>query len=231
MHPHTTTNIKRVITTAKAAVRAFGRIIAATPRSMPASCININALLTHLCDFDERSYRYILKWMAYPLQNPGAKMHYALRFNGQEGTGSTLFFKHVGILLHGIYGRSVSDRHSADRLLASTTGARYLVVDNDLAKTIGDKLAHLIHADNQINVVMLSHSENFLPVNSTTRRVFAVEAPPKREDIFYQAVLEEIENGGVDAFRSYLINGIDLTDFNQFSEPPRLALTARMEIA
>ena len=37
-------------------------------------------------------YKWLLQWMAYPLQNPGAKMGSAVVMHGPQGTGKSLIF-------------------------------------------------------------------------------------------------------------------------------------------
>lgn len=245
MHPHTQATIKRVITSAKAAVHALGRIMAAPRNSMPANCTNINSLLMHLCDFDQRTYRYLVKWLAYPLCNPGAKMQYAILANGQAGSGAAIFFANVMAAIYAHAARTLNEKEANDRLNAWIHGARFVVIDTHLPAKLAAAIKTLvaspdiamerqpygrepIRVKNQMNIVLLSNSENFLPLSACDRRFFVIEVPPKREKIFYDAVLDEINNGGVDAFRDYLLHGVDLTDFNQFSEPPRLAVSGRL---
>jgi putative DNA primase/helicase len=241
MHPSTNALIKRLVTSAKTVIRTVSRVITPTPKTMPANCTNINALLMHLCDFDQRTYRYLVKWLAYPLQHPGAKMQYAIHVNGQPGTGSTMFF---GMVMAAMYSHSARVLHQNDLSRAFNGwahAARFALVDTTqpVAKAaislfvtspkieLNRKGLEPVQIDNRINFVFLSGSENFLPLSATNRRLFVVEAPPKRERIFYDAVADEIANGGIDAFRDYLTHGVDLVDFNQFSEPPRLAVEAR----
>ena len=245
MHPHTHATIKRAITSAKAAIHAFSRIIAAPRKAMPGNCININALLLHLCDFDQRTYRYLVKWLAYPLQHPGSKMQYAMIVNGQRGTGCSLFFNKVMVPLYAHAGRSLRDRDILATFNGWAHGARFLAIETSLPTTMTAEFKSLISSPeiaierkaqepivvpNQMNMVFISGDSNFLSVPSD-RRFFVVEAPPAREKIFYQAVREEIENGGIDAFLDFLLNGVDLVDFNQFTTPPAPAVFKRLEVA
>ena len=50
-------------------------------------CGQILDLLEYLCNENDDVVRWILKWAAYPLQNPGAKMRTAIIMHGPEGTG------------------------------------------------------------------------------------------------------------------------------------------------
>jgi putative DNA primase/helicase len=238
--------IRRITTSAKTAIRAVSRIVKPAPNSMPANCTNINSLLMHLCDFDQRTYCYLVKWLAYPLQNPGAKMQHAILINGQQGTGCSVFFNHV---MAGIYTHAFRAIYEEDMGASNgwADGARFAVVETERPEKLPPSAKTLIASPtitirrayakagqlvtNQLNFVFLSESDNFLPLSAADRRFFVVEAPPKREKLFYAAIIDEINAGGIEAFRDYLLNGVDLVNFNQFSEPPRLAITERMEVA
>ncbi len=246
MNSRTQALIKSISITTKLTIRSISRMITPAPNSMPSSCLNINALLLHLCDFDERTYRYIMKWLAYPLRNPGAKMQHSLMVNGQEGTGSSLFFDKVVGKLYGDGARRLRGHHLHDMFNDWTLGARFLIIDGAIPRGAAGKVKALASGTpilverkgmpnqqiaNEINIVVLTHSNDFLPLSSCDRRFMAVEAPPAREQLFYRSVLAEIENGGVDAFRDYLLKKVCLDGFNQFSEPPRNLVTGRMETA
>jgi hypothetical protein len=51
-------------------------------------------------------YTWVLRWLAYPIQHPGAKMRTALIFHGPQGTGKNLFFETI-MAIYGEYGRIV----------------------------------------------------------------------------------------------------------------------------
>lgn len=215
------------------------------PRAIPANCNNINSLLMHLCDFEPAIYSYILKWLAYPLQNPGAKMQTALIINGKPGTGATLFFDQVAATLYGPQGKWIS----ANRFLVSNFNgwaddARLVVVEGDYSQKLAAKLKSLITSDtvivqrqdkpmalqtNRINLVLLTPGKDFLPVAADDRRFMIVEAPPSRDALFYQAIKEEMDNGGVEAFRAQLL-AIDLAGFNESTRSTTWA-NKRMEVA
>lgn len=227
------TLLQRIATSAKTFVRTMSRVMAPAPGKMPVNSVNINALLLHLCDFDQQTYRYVTRWLAYPLQKPGAKMQHALIINGAEGTGKSLFFGRVMATIYGDAARLVNSNGIDSRFNEWASGARFVVSEGRLTRLAG--LKALIAGDqvqinqkhreprvepNTMNFVFVTSSPDFLPLSLADRRFVAVEAPPAREALFYKAVAEEIANGGAHAFRAYLM-GLDLADFNQFSAPPR----------
>ncbi len=234
---------KKFATSFKDLVRTAGKLMEPRARTIPPNCTNINTLLLHLCDFDQPAYRYALKWLAYPLVNPGVKMQHALVVNGQQGTGSSLFFGTIMGLIHGSQARRIGGHDLTERTFNNwIVGASYVVVEDTLKPKDWACLKSLISTasvmisqksyaprvvPNQMNFVHVSSSPDFLPVSVGDRRYMIIEAPPAREAAFYRAVAEEIENGGAEAFKAFLMQRVDLQDFNQFSEPPRPIANAR----
>jgi hypothetical protein len=209
--------------------------ISTPAQARPAHCGNILALLAHLCDMDDGMQRYVLRWLAYPLRNPGAKMSTALVFNGGQGSGKNLFFNHVAAALYGDNAANIrpKDLHSKSNYWALS--ANLVVVDGDYAPRHLERMkvfhaaeAFVItlqgHAPrtvvNRLNFVYLSDQEDFLPSDAGSRRFVVVEVPPARPHSFYEAIAHEIANGGLDAFRDYLVHGLDMGDFNENTQPP-----------
>ncbi len=73
---------------------------------------------------------------------------------------------------------------------------------------------------NQMNFVFLTGELDFLPSGSEDRRFMVLEAPPAQAPRFYQAVTNEIENRGIDAFRDFLMFGLDMEGFDENTLPP-----------
>lgn len=62
----------------------------------PPGCTALLDLLRHLCSHEavlsREVYEWIIKWLAYPLQNPGAKMQSCILMHGGQGAGKNTFF-------------------------------------------------------------------------------------------------------------------------------------------
>jgi hypothetical protein len=208
------------------------------------SCGNINALLLHLCDFDYELHMWVLCWLAYPLRNPGAKMSTCLLVNGGQGTGKTMFFAHVVAEIYGGAGRMIGTKQLRPNALQWTDGAQFVVVDGHYSDESALHLKHLVSDSavyavaankraatlkpNHMNFAFLTGDLDFLPVEATNRRFVAIEAPPPRQRLFYEAAQYEINNGGVEAFREYLMRGVDMADFTATTPPP---LARQKEVA
>ena len=215
-------------------VRAAWAYLVSKPQT-PPHCGNINHLLLHLCDFDYELHAWVLRWLAYPLRNPGAKMERGLIVNGGEGTGKTMFFQHVMAQIYGDASRHIGERKLASAFTPWMPGARYIVVAGILSRNCVPALKQLVSsqfvtvnqqglpayaAENEMNFVFLADSDNFVPPTLDQRRFVVIEAPPKREPRFYRAVADEINNGGVHVFRDYLMHHLDMEGFTQYSTPP-----------
>lgn len=217
-------------------IRAIVRMVAGTPPKAPyvsANCTNINMLLMHLCDFDRERYNYVLRWLAYPLRNPGAKMCYGLAVNAIEGTGVSLFFQDVAVALHQGAARSIDINRFRDHHNSQWAGAPLLLVDG-----ARQQFASFIKSTMTTDVItvrgpgkvfrVMPNNMNFVFVSSVpdcftgsdNRRFMVLDTPPPRERVLYQAVATEIKDGGVEAFRHFLMHGIDLGGFNETTIPP-----------
>jgi hypothetical protein len=228
------TPMRKLAIAFKAFIRHVAHLVK-QPAPAPAHCGNINALLLHLCDFDYDLHDWVLRWIAYPLRNPGAKMSTALVVNGGHGTGLSLFFDKVVGQMHGDGARVIRGDLLDAAFNSWADNARYVLVEGHFNAKIASKVKHWVAGshvtikakyeraqmqENQMNMVFLSSSDEFLPVSCGDRRFIVIEAPPAREHRFYQAVATEIQNGGVEVFQDYLMNRLDMKGFTPHTPPP-----------
>jgi putative DNA primase/helicase len=72
-------------------------------------CEKLLGLLFELCSValnkpmsgEKDVYKWVLQWLAYPIQHPGEKLDTALIFHGPQGTGKNLFFNAYGSIYDG----------------------------------------------------------------------------------------------------------------------------------
>jgi putative DNA primase/helicase len=213
-------------------------VVTGRAHHQPPNFANIKALLLHLCDYDEAKCEWVLRWLAYPLRSPGAKMDMGLVVNGEAGTGKSLFFNTI---MRQVYGDNSVRVLDASQLHAGVHrwagGARLAVFEGPFSKKNATRLKELVTSmalqgaaivgsggrlvrKNRVNFVFLSTSSEFLPVLESDRRLAVLEVPPRHLPRFYLAVRAEIDNGGIDAFREYLMRGLDLGGFDQHTRPP-----------
>jgi putative DNA primase/helicase len=227
--------MKPIFRSIKNFLRNVGIVINRRAVHQHPHCTNINSLLLHLCDFDSELHKWVLQWIAYPLRNPGAKMATCLLVNGPQGTGKSLFFEGVVARLYGDAARAMPGAKLFGDYNAWTDRARLVVIDGSYTKPAAAKLKSLVSSDrifindkfkdtrvvpNNMNFVFITGEFDFLPAGAQDRRFMVIEAPPAREPLFYRAVVSEINTGGLDAFREFLMVNLDMTGFDERTMPP-----------
>ena len=188
-------------------------------------CDIILELLHYLCT-EDRIYKWLLCWMAWPLQNPGAKLGSAVIMHGPQGTGKSVIFNRVLASIYGDYATVLNQRGLEDRFNADWIDSKlYMCAEEVVARAemwhIKNELKELVTGEwvrinpknvaayrqrNQVNVVYLSNEGQPLPIDNDDRRHLVIYTPPKLTPDFYDEVFAEIDNGGIAAFYDYLLN-------------------------
>lgn len=212
------------------------------------SCELLLDMLRHMCSADrdpDRLYQWVLRWLALPIQRPGAKMKTALVVHGPQGAGKNAFFEAV-MDIYGHYGRMIDQNALEDKFNDWASGKLFLVADEVVARSdlyhVKNKLKSFItgkwvrinpknmaaHDEkNHANIVFLSNESMPVVLEQDDRRHCVIWTPAKKEPAYYKAVFAELNNGGVAALHDYLL-GIDLGDFYTAIAPPET--NARREL-
>lgn len=214
-----------------------------TPRA--GSCEALLELLAHLCGVSDstepgaesaQAYQWVLRWLAYPIQHPGAKMKTALVVRGGQGTGKNMFFEAYAK----IFARyaAVIDQSALERQFNSWISAKLLLIcDEIVARSelwdVKNKLKGLITGDtvyvnpkgtaereerNHANFIFLSNEIAPVPLEKDDRRHMVIAQKTPREASFYADVRAEIAAGGVAALHEYLLH-LPLGDFHEGTPP------------
>lgn len=202
----------------------------------------ILALLASLCDAEDKvaeCVEWILRWLAYPLQHPGAKMQTALlMFGEKQGTGKSLFFQDVMLPIYGDYG-TVASQHQLDSSFTAWRSRKLFVLFEEVlsrddkyshngtlkymitGKTMSINQKNLPERDerNHMNSAFLSNEPQPIPIELEDRRFMVIEARRKQDPDFYAEVQRAIVAGGIEAFYHFLLN-LPLDDFNEHAKPP-----------
>lgn len=204
-------------------------------------CDMLLELLRFLCSMEparDELYEWIIRWLAYPLQHRGAKMHSAIVLHGPQGTGKSRFFEII-CKIYGPYGRVLGQEALEDKFNADWAEKKlFILADEVLARQdmyhVKNRLKGFITGDsirvnpknvaahtekNQMNIVFLSNERQPLVLENDDRRHCVIWAPPKPDEAFFREVNEEIGNGGAAALHDYLLN-LDLGDFKPWTKPP-----------
>lgn len=203
-------------------------------------CDVLLELLQFLCSVEDRPaelYEWVIKWLAYPIQHPGAKMKTSLVLHGPQGAGKNMFFE-AYMAIFGQYGRVVDQSAVEDKFNDWASRKLFLIADEVVARQelfhIKGKVKALITGDwirinpknvtahderNHVNLVFLSNEVQPLMLEEGDRRFTVIWTPPKLSPHFYTDVKAEIAAGGIEALHDYLLN-LPLGDFANHTNPP-----------
>jgi hypothetical protein len=207
-------------------------------QSKQGKCEKIMDLLLHLCNGDEDLFLWNLRWIAYPLRNPGAKMTTAIVMHGDEGSGKNLFWEEIVCRLYGEYGGVIGNAQIETQYNEWVSRKLFFVCDevvtrNELRQIKG-KLKAMISGKrmnvnpkhlperseaNHMNFVFLSNELQPIALDQSDRRYLVVWTPPKRDLQYYKDVADEADNGGIEAFYHLLMHELDMGDFNEHTKP------------
>ena len=207
------------------------------------SCELLLDLLRYLCsgeapETSEAVYRWLLCWMAYPLQNPGAKMSSAVIMHGPQGTGKSTVFQQLA-KIYGDYSTVLNQRGLEDKFNSDWSDSKLFILAEEVVTRaemwhIKNELKELVSGEwirinpkniaayrqrNQVNICYLSNEGQPLPIDNDDRRHLVVYTPPALSEEYYDDVFLEIEAGGVAALYQYLLD-LDLTGFHPKKRPP-----------
>lgn len=203
-------------------------------------CQRLLDLLRYLCGDDngDEVYWWLLRWLAYPLQKPGAKMASAIIMHGPQGTGKSTFFQTYAKIF-GDYATVLNQRGLEDKFNSDWSDSKLFLLAEEVVTRqemwhIKNELKELVTGEwvrinpkniaayrqrNQINLVFLSNEGMPLPLDNDDRRHLVIWTPPQREPAYYDAVNAEIDAGGIAALYRYLLD-LDLQDFHPKKRPP-----------
>lgn len=207
-------------------------------------CADLLALLVHLISESADTntgvtevLNFVLDWLAYPLQQPGAKMATALVFHGPQGTGKNLFFEAYARIF-GEYAAVIGQAQLESRYNDWASRKLFLIGDEIVASNeLGhhkNLLKSLVTGEtiqveakfqavrterNHCNFVFLSNDARPLALERDDRRHLVIYCPPKREAAFYTCAYQSLSHGAVQAFYALLLQR-DLGDFHSHTLPP-----------
>lgn len=206
-------------------------------------CEKLLELLRYLCSGEqqsERLFEWVLRWIAYPIQHPGAKMRTCLVLHGPQGAGKNLFFEAV-MAIYGAYGRVIGQDAVEDRFNDWASRKLFLIADEVVARSdlfhVKNKLKALITGDwirinpkniaayderNHVNLVFLSNEQMPVVLEEHDRRHCVIWTPKELDQSFYRAAIAEIADGGIAALHQHLLD-LDLGDHHAGSRPPATA--------
>ena len=218
-----------------------------TPKA--GKCELLLDLLRYMCAGEgadsERLYHWVLCWLAYPIQHPGAKLKTTLVLHGPQGTGKNMFFEAI-MAIYGPYGRVIDQSAIEDKFNDWASRKLFLIADEVVARSdlyhIKNKLKAFITGEwirinpknvaayeerNHVNMVFLSNERMPVVLEEDDRRHAVIWTPEKLSPAFYREVSAEIADGGIAALHDYLLN-YNLGEFTPSTLPPMTKAKAEL---
>lgn len=203
-------------------------------------CKSFIELLKHLCAGEDAAYGWLVRWLAYPLQNKGAKMATSILMHGNiHGAGKSLFFGGVMEKVYTKYHKTLDQRDLesqyndwADEVLfllfeeiannktkhGMMGFIKHLITGSKLS--IHQKFLSSMQQANHMNTVFLSNHTQPLPIEENDRRFLVLYPKSIVPQELLDRVVKDIETPGViEAFYTALLQ-IDLDGFNAHTKPP-----------
>lgn len=203
--------------------------------------LSADPILAHvfwMCGYDMDVYEWVLKWIAYPLQKPGAKMATSIINYGIEGTGKSFLWEVVVKEMYGRYGFTVGQAQLESAFTSWKSHKLFVVAEEVVSRAekahYKGQIKHMItgkthvinekhlperEEDNLMNFVFLSNNTQPLELDYGDRRYLALFMGQPQPNEYYESLGSWVSDGGVQAFYHYLME-MDLGDFSPHSKPP-----------
>jgi len=203
-------------------------------------------LLEHLCSRCQEApgqagvydvMKWVLRWLALPLQRPGAKPRSSLVFHGPQGTGKNLFFD----VIRGIYGKYgvMVGQTEIEEKYNGWLSAKLLVIGNEVVSRQElyhnkNRLKWIITEEkipirtmntdtrwesNHANLIFLSNERQPLVLEIGDRRYLVVYTPTPEDKGLYAKVRDFLAADGASKFMHFLLQ-YPLGDFDEHTKPP-----------
>lgn len=211
-------------------------------------CAGILKMIWCLCNGDLDIQRWLLQWLAYPLQNEGQKAHSAVLMASHiQGSGKTTLFEKVMGGIYGKYHRVITSQelespqfngwlNNAAFIFGeeiATNATKYNVTPylNALitakSVTINEKQRPQKQVPAYFNMAFASNENIPFPLHGEARRWFVIAPQSKLDEKLSEQVYSEIAGNGLDAFYTYLLT-VPLDDFKHDKPPVTDAKRALM---
>lgn len=191
----------------------------------------------NLCNEDDNLFHWLMCWLAFPLQHPGAKMRTSVILHGRtEGTGKSLGMD-IMRDIYGSFSRTITQRQLESEFNGWQSGMLFCVAEEVLSRQdrahlqgliqnmitnkvvpINEKNMPLRQEANYTNFVFLSNNQVPMLLNDTDRRFTVIRVEQQHPQKYFEALGEEIDNGGSAALYSYLLK-YDTQGFTEHTRP------------
>ncbi|WP_444904205.1 primase-helicase family protein [Microbulbifer sp. CnH-101-E] len=210
-----------------------------TPDSRGRSgCARILHHIYRLCGLRDAEFDWLMRWIAYPLQNPGAKMASSVIMYGSEGPGKSIVWEEVVKKIYGEYSVTIGQAQLESQFTGWKSRRLFALAEEVVSRSernhhkgvlkqtvtgsthmINEKMLPEREESNHMNFVFLSNSTVPLELDMGDRRYLVLYVDKVPEKQYFVDLFDEIANGGVECFYHHLLN-LDMGDFSAHTKPP-----------
>lgn len=203
-----------------------------------AGCARILDHFYRLCSHRVDLFNWLMCWVAYPIQNPGAKMDSSVVMHGAEGPGKSAVWEKVVMPIYGEYASTIGQAQLESQFTGWQASKLFALAEEVVSRAekshykgqlkqmvtgktlrINEKNLPERVETNHVNFVFLSNETVPLLLDQGDRRYLVLYADDVPGEEYFRLLHEEIYNGGVAAFFRYLLD-LDLSGFGTWSKPP-----------
>lgn len=197
----------------------------------------INHLLM-LCGNRTEEFRWLMNWIAYPLKHLGAKMDTSVIMYGSEGPGKSIIWEKIVSKIYGKYAITIGQQQLESAFTGWQSQKLFALCEEVVSRAekshykgmikhmvtgkhvqINEKNMPLRSETNHINFVFLSNSTVPLELDMGDRRFFVLYCGEVPDQVYFDELFQEINNGGIEAFYGYLMS-LDFGEFTPHTKPP-----------
>ena len=199
-----------------------------------------NHLLNVVCSRNQMHFEYLIRWMALAVQRPNEPIGVAVALRGAQGAGKGVVARTLGKIFGKHFSHIANGEQLTGRFNASLATSCLVFLDEAL--WAGDrkgegvlkaliteprlqleaKFRDPVMVDNRLRIIVASNNDWFVPAGMGDRRWFVLDVADTFSGTdhrkYWEALYEEIENGGAEAMFHDLLQ-MDLSGFNVRSVP------------
>lgn len=180
-----------------------------------------------ICGGDEAHFNWFMTWIASVFARPGVKIPSSIAITGEQGTGKSKVFDWIRRAIGSAALKVSAGKHLTGTFNAHLDGKIFLTCEEafwagnkadggvlkDLITSdtlqIEGKFMNMVERPNYVNVVFISNNKWVVPTDDDdARRFFVLDCLPtrKQDAVFFGAIDDQMENGGVEAMVHELMN-------------------------
>lgn len=205
-----------------------------------------------LCNSDDSKFNYVVKWLAWMMQNPGKRAETILIFKGKEGAGKGFIFSSF-VKIFGEHGYHASNKEKLvgrfNEHLGSTVflfadeadlagdkdaeGALKMLITESVIPVEG-KFKSVTMVKNCLHIVMSTNQKWVIPAHEDSRRYFINEVDNKyaknhiadsTRDTYFKKLLNCLDSGG----RSAMVHDLRQMRLEGWHPRENMPMTSEMQ--